>query len=74
MYLCINSSTVKVYHPLDELLEYVSKVWLSNNQILDIKDIQEELQKVQNKIDTHLQIQDDKIDEILKYTKENSGE
>lgn len=26
LYLCINSSTVKVYHPLDELLEYVSKV------------------------------------------------
>lgn len=46
----------------------------NQNKLLDIKDIQEELQKVQNKIDTHLQIQDDKIDQILEYLKQNSGE
>lgn len=46
----------------------------NQNHIIDIKDIQEELQKVQSKIDSHLQIQDDKIDKILEYIKENSGE
>lgn len=46
----------------------------NQSHIIDIKDIQEELQKVQSKIDSHLQIQDDKIDKILEYIKENSGE
>ena len=46
----------------------------NQNHIIDIKDIQEEFQKVQSKIDSHLQIQDDKIDKILEYIKENSGE
>lgn len=46
----------------------------NQSHIIDIKDIQEELQKVQSKIDSHLQIQDDKIDKILEHIKENSGE
>jgi len=36
--------------------------------------VQRELQKVQEKIDAHLQIQDNKIDMILEYIKQNSGE
>lgn len=46
----------------------------NQDKLFDIKDIQRELQKVTDKIDTHLQIQDDKIDAIINYLKENSGE
>ena len=46
----------------------------NQDKLFDIKDVQKELQKVQDRIDTHLQIQDDKIDMILAYLKENSGE
>lgn len=46
----------------------------NQDKLFDIKDVQKELQKVQDRIDSHLQIQDDKIDMILAYLKENSGE
>ena len=46
----------------------------NQDKLFDINDVQRELQKVQDRIDTHLQIQDDKIDMILAYLKENSGE
>lgn len=46
----------------------------NQGKLFDINDIQRELQKVQDRIDTHLQIQDDKIDAIIAYLKENSGE
>ena len=46
----------------------------NQDKLFDIKDVQKELQKVQDRIDNHLQIQDDKIDMILAYLKENSGE
>ena len=46
----------------------------NQDKLFDINDVQRELQKVQDRIDTHLQIQDDKIDTILAYLKENSGE
>lgn len=46
----------------------------NQDKLFDINDIQRELQKVQSSIDTHLQIQDDKIDAIITYLKENSGE
>lgn len=46
----------------------------NQDKLFDIKDIHRELQKVTDKIDTHLQIQDDKIDAIINYLKENSGE
>ena len=46
----------------------------NQDKLFDINDVQRELQKVTDKIDTHLQIQDDKIDAILAYLKENSGE
>lgn len=46
----------------------------NQDKLFDINDVQRELQKVQDRIDTHLQIQDDKIDKILEYLKENSGE
>ena len=46
----------------------------NQDKLFNIKDVQKELQKVQDRIDTHLQIQDDKIDMILAYLKENSGE
>ena len=46
----------------------------NQNKLIDVKDIQRELQKVTDRIDTHLQIQDDKIDAIINYLKENSGE
>ena len=46
----------------------------NQDKLFDINDIQKELQKVQDKIDFHLQIQDDKIDQILDYLKQNSGE
>ena len=46
----------------------------NQDKLFDIKDVQKELQKVQDRIDNHLHIQDDKIDMILAYLKENSGE
>lgn len=46
----------------------------NQDKLFDINDIQRELQKVQSSIDTHLQNQDDKIDTIIAYLKENSGE
>lgn len=46
----------------------------NQDKLIDVKDIQRELQKVTDRIDTHLQIQDDKIDAIINYLKENSGE
>ena len=46
----------------------------NQDKLFDINDIQKELQKVQDKIDSHLQIQDNKIDMILEYLKQNSGE
>lgn len=46
----------------------------NQDKLFDINDIQRELQKVQDRIDNHLQIQDDKIDAIIAYLKENSGE
>jgi len=46
----------------------------NQDKLFDINDIQRELQKVQDRIDNHLQIQDDKIDAIITYLKENSGE
>ena len=46
----------------------------NQDKLFDINDVQRELQKVQDRIDNHLQIQDDKIDMILTYLKENSGE
>ena len=46
----------------------------NQGKLFDINDVQRELQKVTDKIDTHLQIQDDKIDAIINYLKENSGE
>lgn len=46
----------------------------NQGKLFDINDVQRELQKVTDKIDTHLQIQDDKIDAIIAYLKENSGE
>ena len=46
----------------------------NQDKLFDINDIQRELQKVQDRIDNHLQIQDDKIDMILEYLKQNSGE
>ena len=46
----------------------------NQDKLFDINDVQRELQKVQTKIDSHLQVQDDKIDMILAYLKENSGE
>lgn len=46
----------------------------NQDKLFDINDIQRELQKVQSSIDTHLQNQDDKIDAIIAYLKENSGE
>ena len=46
----------------------------NQDKLFGINDVQRELQKVQDRIDTHLQIQDDKIDKILEYLKENSGE
>lgn len=63
-------------YTLLDIITILSFILQMQNQghIIDIKDIQEELQKVQDKIDAHLQIQDDKIDQILKYIKENSGE
>ena len=46
----------------------------NQDKLFDINDVQRELQKVQDRIDNHLQIQDDKIDMILAYLKENSGD
>ena len=46
----------------------------NQGKLFDMNDVQRELQKVTDKIDTHLQIQDDKIDAIIAYLKENSGE
>ena len=46
----------------------------NQDKLFDINDVQRELQKVTDKIDTHLQIQDDKIDAIIAYLKQNSGE
>ena len=46
----------------------------NQDKLFDINDVQRELQKVQARLDAHLQIQDDKIDQILAYIKENSGE
>ena len=49
----------------------------NQDKLFDINDIQREMQKVSDKIDKHLQIQDDKIDMIIKYLqeqKQNSGE
>ena len=46
----------------------------NQDKLFDINDIQRELQKVQDRIDSHLQIQDGKIDAIIAYLKENSGE
>lgn len=46
----------------------------NQDKLFDINDVQRELQKVQDRIDNHLQIQDDKIDMILEYLKQNSGE
>ena len=45
----------------------------NQDKLFDINDVQRELQKVQDRIDNHLQIQDDKIDMILEYLKQNSG-
>ena len=45
----------------------------NQDKLFDINDVQRELQKVQNKIDTHLQIQDDKIDMIIAYLKEQQS-
>lgn len=46
----------------------------NQDKLFDINDVQRELQKVTDKIDAHLQIQDDKIDAILAHLKQNSGE
>lgn len=46
----------------------------NQDKLFDINDVQRELQKVQDRIDNHLQIQDDKIDMILELLKQNSGE
>ena len=47
----------------------------NQDKLLDIKDIQKEMQKVADKIDAHLQTQDDKIDLIMKYLQiENPSE
>ena len=46
----------------------------NQDKLFDINDVQRELQKVTDKIDAHLQIQDDKIDAIIAYLKQNSGE
>lgn len=49
----------------------------NQDKLFDIKDVQREMQKVSDKIDNHLRIQDDKIDMIIKYLqeqKQNSGE
>lgn len=63
-------------YTLLDIINILSFILQVQNQdhIIDIKDIQQEFQKLQNKIDSHLQNQDNKIDEILKYIKENSGE
>lgn len=45
----------------------------NQDKLFDINDIQRELQKVQSSIDTHLQIQDDKIDAIIAYLKEQQS-
>lgn len=45
----------------------------NQDKLFDINDVQRELQKVQNKIDAHLQIQDDKIDMIIAYLKEQQS-
>ena len=46
----------------------------NQDKLFDINDVQRELQKVQDRIDSHLQIQDDKIDMILAFLKKDSGE
>ena len=46
----------------------------NQGKLFDINDVQRELQKVTDKIDAHLQIQDGKIDAIIAYLKQNSGE
>ena len=45
----------------------------NQDKLFDINDVQRELQKVQNKIDAHLQIQDDKIGMIIAYLKEQQS-
>lgn len=63
-------------YSLLDLVTILSFILQLQNQdkLFDINDVQRELQKVQDRIDNHLQIQDDKIDMILAYLKENSGE
>lgn len=47
----------------------------NQDKLFDIKDVQRELQKMTDKIDTHLQIQDDKIDLVMKHLQiENPSE
>ena len=55
------------------ILSFILQVQ-NQDKLFDINDVQRELQKVADKIDAHLQVQDDKIDAILAYLKENSGE
>ena len=59
-----------------DLVNIISLALQMQNQdrLFDINDIQRELKKVADRIDNHLQIQDDKIDMIIAYLKENSGE
>lgn len=46
----------------------------NQDKLFDIKDVQKEMQKVSDRIDSHLQSQDEKINLILEYIKKNSGE
>lgn len=62
------------YSFLDVITIFSFMLQLQNqDKLFDINDVQRELQKVQNKIDAHLQIQDDKIDMIIAYLKEQQS-
>lgn len=54
------------------ILSFILQVQ-NQDKLFDINDIQRELQKVQSKIDAHLQIQDDKIDMILAYLQKQNN-
>lgn len=62
------------YNFLDVITILSFMLQLQNqDKLFDINDVWRELQKVQNKIDTHLQIQDDKIDMIITHLKEQQS-
>ena len=52
-----------------DLVNIISLALQMQNQdrLFDINDIQRELKKVADRIDNHLQIQDNKIDSIIEY-------